>query len=165
MLHLGDFIELPAIAIRSASTREGWSWATHDVIEGVARMQAMGIAPRELTLSLLLHVQFVSPRPTLTRLRRIADTAEPFQIWTSSGGYWGTFIIAGLDHRPLWTFPDGRILVATCDVTLRDPGVEVEVAERPLALTQTAQDIVSTPVAEDTSADIDDVSPEEIARI
>lgn len=165
MLHFGDLIQIPTIAIRSVPGRDSWSWATHEVIESKARKQYTGKAPRDLALSLLLHVEFIPPRPTVTRLRQIADAAEVFQVWTSSGGYWGTYVIEGVDDRPIWTFPDGRIIAMTCELTLRDPGVEVETKVRPAALVSTAQDTVAAPLEEDTSAAPDDLSPEEIARV
>jgi len=165
MLHFGDLIQIPTIAIRSAPGRDSWSWATHEVIESKARKQFTGKASREFTLSLFFHVEFIAPRPTITRLRQIADAAEVFQLWTTSGGYWGTYVIENVDDRPVWTFPDGRIIAAYCDLTLRDPGVEVEVKTRPAALVTTAQDTVTEPVAEDASGDPADVSPPDIARI
>lgn len=165
MLHFGDLIQIPTIAIRGVPGRDAWSWPTHEVIESKARKQYTGKAPREFSLSLMLHVEFIAPRPTVTRLRQIADAAEVFQLWTSSGGYWGTYAIEGVDDRPIWTFPDGRIIAMACDVTLRDPGVEVETKVRPAALVTTAQDTVTTPAPEGTTGDPSDVTPAEIARI
>jgi phage protein U len=162
---LGD-LRLPALAIRSVGFRNGASYAVHEVIEGKPRRQFIGESAPVASLSLYLHVEYIAPRPTVTELRRLNLARELLPLWTNAGSFWGTYVIEDVDHRPVWTMPDGRMIVAECEVSLTDPGVEWTLPRpRPLAVAGSARNIITTPKAEDTSRPIDEITPQEIARV
>ena len=163
MLHLGDAITLPALAIREVSGTDGATWARHDVIEGKPRSQWMGPDAKSLTLPLYLHASFIAPRPTLTALQQVMAQAEPLQVWTDAGSYWGTYVITAVQYRFTWTLPGGQVIAMTCDVTLSEPGDEA-VLKRPAGVAAYAVPEVVAPRAEQTDADPGTVSPSQVVR-
>jgi phage protein U len=167
MLHFGDLIELPTICVRAVRGGDGANWPAHEVIEGKPRRQFIGPNGRDLSVSLYLHVGFgIAPRPVLTRLQQICETGEVFQLWTSSGAYWGTFEIEQVDHDPRWTLPTGQIISMGIELKLADPGVEGEDAlVRPAAIAGNATNTTTVLPVEDTSVPPELVTPAEIARI
>lgn len=166
MLHLGDLITLPVIAVRSVRGGDGAEWPAHEVIGGKPRKQFLGPSGSDLGLSLYLHVTYISPRPTLTRLRQISASGEAFQLWTDSGGMWGTYVIEKVDHSVRWTLPSGQMIAIAVELTLSDPGLEgaLELV-RPLAIAGNAVGTTVTLPPEDTSQPASEITPQEIARI
>ncbi|HEX2881440.1 MAG TPA: phage tail protein [Polyangiaceae bacterium] len=164
MLHFGDSLELPLNTVRSVRGSDGATWSKVDMNEGKPRGQFRGDAGEGIAISLYLHVGLsVAPRPFITRLRRLKSEGRIFQLWTTSGSYWGTFAVGDVQWQPTWTLPDGRVLAATVELTLEDPGVEVpQPLARPLALAGDANDTITVLPPENTT---DEVSPEEIARL
>jgi phage protein U len=166
MLLLGDYIELPARAIREVRDETGATWPTHEVISGKPRRQYMGPTGDKLTLSLFLHVSFLVPADVLGTLRTLAANGAVFQLWTRAGVFLGTFFIEQVSARSIAALPDGRAICAYCDLTLSDPGLELpDEPEQPLALETSAQDTVVAPSPEDLSRPPEDFSPQEIARV
>lgn len=166
MIHFGDLLTLPAMALRGVRGGDGATWASHEVIEGKPRKQFIGPAGADLGLSLYLHVAFIAPRPTLTRLRQLCTTGEVFQLWTDSGAMWGTFAIEKVDHSMVWTLPGGQVIAMRVELALGDPGIPgpVELV-RPLAIAGNAVNTTPTRAPEDLSRPAADITPQEIARI
>lgn len=165
MILLGDLV-IPAIAIRSVSFRGGVSYAVHEVIEGKPRRHFVAEQAPVASLSLYLHVQFAPPRPFVTRLEAVSRRREVLQVWTEAGAFWGTYVIEGVDARPVWTMPDGRVIAMAAEVSLADPGVEWTLpAAPPLAVGSDARDTTTAPKPEDTSQAIETITPQEIARV
>lgn len=166
MLHFGDLIQIPVLAIRSVRGAAGATWASLDVVTGKPRRQFIGPNAPDLSLSLFFHVAFIPPRPTLTRLQQLAASGEVFQVWTESGGYWGTFELESVEHTPRWTLPTGQIIAMGVELKLVDPGLEGAVElQRPAALAGNAVDTTAAPPAEDLSRPPELITPAEIARV
>ena len=165
MLHIGDALTLPVMAIRSLSGGDGASWATQDVIEGKPRLQWMGPAASSLSLSLYLHVAFIAPRPTYRALVRLMATGSPYQVWTDAGSYLGTFVLKDLTWRHQWTLPTGQVIAMAVDVNLGEPGSnDISAPKRPPGVAAYAVPDYIAPPVEDTSRDPSTVSPSEIVR-
>jgi len=165
MLHLGDNLSLPVMAVSSMSGGDGASYASQDVIEGKPRLQWMGPAPQTMALSLYLHVAFISPRPTLTAIRRLMAKGEPIQVWTDAGSYLGTFVIKDVSWRNQWTLPTGQVISMSVDVNLGEPGDnDITEQKRPPGVAAYAVADIIYRQPEDTSRDPAIVSPSEIVR-
>lgn len=160
-------LAIPAKAIRSMPRRRGWSYASHDVIEGPPKSQFIAPGAPELTLSLFLHASFCEPKAILDALVALADAGEVCVLQSESGTIHGQFVIEGVSDDPKWTLPDGTLVAVTVDVTLSDPGLDgvLAIAEpKPLATSGNAADVQSNEPAEDRSRAANDVTPAEIAR-
>lgn len=165
MLHLGDDLTLPVLAVRGVSGTDGASWASQEVIEGKPRLQWMGPAAQSLTLSLYFHVAFIAPRPTLKALQNLMAGGEPVQVWTDAGSYWGTYVLKDVQYQHQWTLPTGQVIAMSCSVTLGEPGAnDTSAPKRPPGVAAYAAPEVVPEPAEDTSRDIYTVSPSEIVR-
>ncbi|HXS18934.1 MAG TPA: phage tail protein [Polyangiaceae bacterium] len=166
MLALGDLLELPTKSVREIRGEDGATWAAHEVIMGRPLGQFMGPSGQKLSIALFLHIDFIGPRPTITKLREIKDRGEVFAVTTSSGAEWGTYKIDSVSHRIVSSLEDGRVICAHCDLALSDPGYDVPVpVQAPLALAGNAQNTTASVPVEDTSRPLDEVLVEEIARV
>lgn len=165
-LLLGD-LEIPHMALRAAPTAEAWLYAAQRVIEGRPRRQFVAPDAPTLTLQLALHVAFVDIVWFLGRLRSIADAHEVVTVQTSGGAILGDFVVEKIDWVPTAQFHDGVPIAGAATIALADPGLPFaqEPKPRPMGVVSEAEDIVTTPKAEDTSRPPATVTPAEIARL
>lgn len=157
-------LRLPDLSVLAISSREGESFAAHDLLEGRRRLQHMGEAPPDVSVSLRLHVEWCDPSAVVESLRTLKRAGEPFAAVTAGGVALGTFVLVDLSQRVQWTFEDGTPGCILADLQLSDPGVDVEPTVRPAGVRDQAEDIVTVTPAEDTSRPIGTVTPGEIAR-
>lgn len=157
-------LRLPALSVLALSTRESESYAAHDLLEGRRRLQHMGEAPPDLSVSLRLHVEWCDPARVIADLRALKRAAEAFAVVTIGGASLGTFVLVDISQRVVWEFEDGAPGCILVDLQFSDPGVDAEPALRPAGVRDEAGDIVTITPTEDTSRPIGTVTPGEIAR-
>lgn len=161
-------LTIPAKAIRAMPRGRGWSYASQEVIEGPPKAQFVAPDAANLTLSLVLHASFCRPKEILDALVAMADAREVCVLQSDAGVVHGQFIIENVADDPKWTLPDGTLIATTVDLTLRDPGLDEVLAlarPAPFATAENASDTKDAPPPEDRSRPVDDVSPQEIARL
>jgi phage protein U len=159
-------LKLPVIAINGMSLAEAWTYASHAVIEGKQRKQFVSKEAPNLSLSTWLHAEHIPVDQTIDQLRALADAHEVLVLQEPNGKIWGQFVIESLDTRPVWKLADGFCVCATVEIKLGDPGLEggIVVPPLPVAVVGTKAATTSTPKAEGTSAGLDTVTPQQIAR-
>lgn len=120
---LGD-LRLPTGTVKGLNPKDGWTYATHAVIEGKPRRQFVAPDGRAVSLSLFLHAEYINPQQTIDRLRSWADASEVLVLQADSGVLYGQYVIESIDVRPTWTLPDETIVVCDVEVSLGEPGLE-----------------------------------------
>lgn len=167
MLLLGD-LEIPTFGLKGLNGSDAWVYAVIGVIEGKPKRQFVAPDARTLTLAIGIHAQFGSPQRFIDRAKAMADDREVFVLQVAGTGLvLGDYVIEKCDWSPRACFPDGTLLSASVTLSLADPGLEraLEPKPRPIGVVDEAEDIVTTPKAEDTSVPFANVTPAEIARL
>lgn len=158
-------IRFPTIAVLGYGDDEDWDYGAHAVIEGPERRQFVAKKGKPLTLSLKLHAEWMAPQDTIAVLKDLGDEHQVLPLQRLDGRLIGQFVITSVKARPIWTLPDGFLVLATVDVTLVDPGLEQQVQiPKPVAVVGTSSNTTTTPKAEDTTIDLDELTPQQIAR-
>lgn len=165
-MFLGD-LEVPQMALRGSPTDEAWLYAAQRVIEGRPRRQFVAPDAPTLTLQLALHVAFVDVAWFVGRVRALADAHEVLTVQSNGGAILGDFVIEKLSWVPASAFADGTPISGSMTIALADPGlgIALEPKPRPMGVVGEADDIVTTPKAEDTTRPPGTVTPAEIARL
>lgn len=150
--------------IRSLSTSDGWNYASHDVIEGKPRKQAVGEESNDVTLECFFHAELLRVEETLAQLRALGAAHEVVTLQSPNGYVWGNFVIESVTVKPRWLLPDGTLMSANVSIALGDPGLVRDIVPKPVAVTGTSSPTRTTPKTEDTSAAPGTVTPAQIAR-
>lgn len=159
-------LTLPITAVNGMSVAKAWTYAAHAVIEGLQRKQFVAREGDNLSLSCWLHAEQIPPKETIDLLTELADAHEVLVLQERDGTIWGQFVIESLDVTPVWKLRDGFLVCATVEIKLGDPGLERGLVIPPpaVAVQGTKATTTSTPNNEDTSAELESVSAQQIAR-
>lgn len=159
-----DTLDLSGL-VTSLRHSDGWSFGTTDPLVGKPRKQGTGKDSPTAQVSLRLHAEFPNAAGVLEQLRTWADANEVVTMQRNADGVVvGTYLIDGLQERPVWAMPSGEIVSDLVDFSLVDPG-DTEGTQTPEGVeggSDAASDV--PPAAEDRSEAPDDVPPREIAR-
>jgi phage protein U len=159
-------LRFPTIAVVGFNDDDAWTYASHAVIEGKPRKQFVGDEAKSITLSLKFHIDFgMDPGDLIAVLKDLASEHGVHVLQELNGKLIGEFVIEAVHVKPRWKLPGGFLAYADVDVVLGDPGLEQNlVIAKPVAVVGTSSTTTSTPKAEDTTIDLDEVTPAQIVR-
>lgn len=117
---LGDIEFEVRGGITGLDLRSTADWAEHALIQGKPLLEWIGEGLDEYSLSIRLHAAIGDPEARLRKLREAKTKHEPMAFVLGSGDYLGVFVITDLSNSVQRTMADGRLLIATLQVTLRE---------------------------------------------
>lgn len=127
-------IPFELIMVTGLASRQTYSYAEHQVIEGKPQLQYIGDGLDETTLTIRFHVEFCSPRAELDRLRDEAAKHRALPFILANGTHKGRYVITDIDVTVEITADDGTLMSVDVRVALKE-WVDAD----PLAAQQQAQ--------------------------
>lgn len=95
------------------------NYAQHDVIEGKARLQRLGMGLEEISLAITLDANFCTPESEMRKLDRMQQSGKAYRL-ILGGRIFGKFVIDGKTENRVRTDPRGRPMVAYVQLTLKE---------------------------------------------
>lgn len=97
-----------------------YSYPEHQVAEGKPLLQFTGSALDEISLTLLIHVDFADPQSMWDQLKTLADNHRPLPLSQGNGLVLGWFVISDLSRVTTVAADDGTLLAIEIRLSLRE---------------------------------------------
>lgn len=126
MGQLGDIVFEMLKEPHSLSGSKRYTYADHQVIRGLTKLQFTGHEPHEYMLAVRFHVSFCDVQAELDALeaqalKRGSDGyLQPLPFILGSGEVLGEYVITGIDRTFERMYPDGELMEVTAQVSIRE---------------------------------------------
>ncbi len=117
---LGTIVFEPLTSFTREEYRAGVDYAEHPLIEGKPDLQYIGAGLAERRIGLGFHAAYCDPQAQLTALYAAALAHQPLTLVFGDGTVKGDFVITEVSADYRWRDPEGRLLAAEAEVTLRE---------------------------------------------
>lgn len=94
-------------------------FAQHDVIEGKARLQKLGMGLTEFSLAIVLDVSFCDPETEMKKLDAMQQSGKAYRL-ILGGRIFGKYVIEGKNENRARTGPRGTPMVAYVQLKLKE---------------------------------------------
>lgn len=169
MFVLGDVqFKIPALTPESEEYSRSHTYAEMKPVNGRPILQRKGANLTETNVSMYFHYSFCRPAQQIESLMNAMDSGLICPYFWEDGVFKGNYVILNVKVKVEKRFPDGELMAATVDVSLREyseaqflHSVEEEFAtvETPDPETE-----VAAPVNGAGAKSFDSIDPSEMAR-
>jgi len=95
------------------------NFAQHDVIEGKARLQKLGMGLAEFSLAIILDAGFCTPEIEMKKLDAMQQSGKAFRL-ILGGRIFGKYVVEKKTENRARTDPRGRPMVAYVQLQLKE---------------------------------------------
>ena len=157
----------PAESPESESYNKAHTYVELKPATGKPILQRKGQGLMNLTVSMYFHADFCDPSDYINRLFALMDDGEVCPLFHDNGEFQGNFAILDISVRAEKRFPDGTLMAATVDVTLKEYSeaqfLKIAQDEAAAAMIPDPDDETEEPFF-GSAGDYLDVNPADIAR-
>ncbi len=108
------------------STQHTATFAKHDVIAGLPKLQAMGNDLSTRRLSIRLHHRISDPEGTYHQLRLQQQLQQPLPLVLGSGSFEGLYVIESIGDKTLFTNDEGEVLARDLSLSLQEYPIDIQ---------------------------------------
>ena len=112
--------ERPAESPESESYNKAHTYVELKPATGKPILQRKGQGLMNLTVSMYFHSDFCDPSDYINRLFAMMDGGEVVEFYHDNGEFRGNFAILDIQVRAEKRYPNGSLMSATVDVTLKE---------------------------------------------
>jgi phage protein U len=121
MLAVLGWIEFePLTAPEKFRSRQGYTYARHDVVEGKPRLQSIGDELEEIKLRMQWHRSYCNPQMQVDLVRFAAESHAVLPLIWGNGIMRGFYVIEGIEEEINVTADDGSLICIECEVWLTE---------------------------------------------
>jgi phage protein U len=117
---LGDIIFSGLHSFSTIEHKDTSTWAQHDLLNAKPTLQPTGNDLEEFTIEIKLRAEFINPEAARLQLKKYKDENTILPYIKGTGQYMGDFIITELTTTTQNSLPDGTVIEATLNVSLRE---------------------------------------------
>lgn len=119
-LIIGDIGFGRLISPTGIESKQSFSYAEHQVIEGKPLLQYTGDGLTDISLAFLFHADFCKPQVIWDALVEMATSHKAFPLCQGNGLLLGRFVIADISRTTTYAGDDGALYAFECKLTLRE---------------------------------------------
>lgn len=120
LFQLGNIIFDKAFAPDSISRGDETAYAEHALISQKPRLQPTGNNLEEIELPIKLRAEISDVTNTILTLKKSKDNFEVLPLLMGNGRYVGDFVIIKIDELQTVTLPDGTLIEAGINISLKE---------------------------------------------